>query len=207
MKNINLNEHYLTFRWAVSNKWKDKNDLYKSIQYKIKVLTKEYGLSIRDITDDLFADYWKRGHYLKYDERKGASLHNWIANYVKFYLNHVIRRCAVRSKDVQDQRIDPLDQRNQANLVWLDKDNERDDPDYQPDIIFDPTNAEDLLIAKEMAQFAYEHFSKTEIDYLMGEIDLIEAASLSGITGDAFRKRIDRRKADFRKAMKVIEMI
>ena len=125
MDNIDLNKHYLTFRWAVSKNWKDKNDLYKSIQYKIRVLIEEYGLSIRDIIDDLFANYWERGHYRKYDERKGASLNNWIANYVNFYLNHIIRRCSVRSKDVQDQRIDPLDQRNQANLVWLDKDNQR----------------------------------------------------------------------------------
>ena len=58
-----------------------------------------------------------------------------------------------------------------------------------------------------MAQFAYDHFSKTEIDYLMGELDLKEAASISGISGDAFRKRINRRKADFREAMKAIDMI
>ena len=206
MDNINLNEHYLAFRWAVSKDWKDKNQLYQSIQYKIKVLTKEYGLSIRDIIDDLFANYWEREHYLKYDEKKGASLHNWIANYVNLYLNHIIRRCAVRSKDIQDQRIDPIDERNQANLVWLDKDNERDDPDYQHDIIIDPTNPEDLLIEKEMVEFAYGHFSKIEIDYLMDEIDLMEAASLSGISGDAFRKRVERRKADFVKAMKAIDM-
>ena len=206
MSNINLNEHYLAFRWAVSKDWKDKNELYQSIQYKIKVLTKEYGLSTRDIIDDLFADYWERGHYNKYDENRG-SLNNWIANHVNLYLNHIIRRCAVRSKDVQDQRIDPIDPRNQANLVWLDKDNDRDDPDYQPDLFIDPTNSEDLLIAKEMVGFAYGHFSKTEIDYLMEEIDLMEAASISGINCDAFRKRIDRRKADFRKAMKVIDMI
>jgi hypothetical protein len=121
MSNINLNEHYLAFRWAVSRDWKDKNELYQSIQYKIKVLTSEYSPSIRDIIDDLFANYWERGHYLKYNERKGASLHNWIANHVNYYLNHIIRRYSRRSKDVQDQRIDPIDPRNQANLVWLDK--------------------------------------------------------------------------------------
>jgi hypothetical protein len=204
MSNINLNEHYLAFRWAVSKDWKDRNSLYRSIQYKIKVLTKEYGLSIRNIIDDLFADYWERGHYKKYDQNRG-SLKNWIANYVNLYLNHIIRRCAVHSKDVQDRRIDPLDERNQANLVWLDKDNERDDPDYQPDIIIDATNPENLLIAKEMLKFAYGHFSSTEIDYLMGEIDLIKAASMSGISCEAFRKRLERRKVDFRKAMTVLD--
>lgn len=207
MSNINLNEHYLAFRWAVSKEWKDKNELYQSIQYKIKGLTKECDLSIRDIIDDLFANYWERKHYFKYDEKKGASLHNWIANYVNLYLNHVIRRYSVRPKDVQDQRIDPIDPRNQANHVCLDEDNEKEDPDYQPDIIIDPTNPEDLLIVKEIAQFACEHFSKAEIHYLMGEIDLLEAASLSGTTCEAFRKRIDRRKADFRKAMMAIDMI
>ena len=205
MSNINLNEHYAAFKWAVSRNWKDKNELYRLIEYRIRILAKECGLSTRDITDDLFCDYWERGHYNKYDENR-ASLHNWIAHYVNLYLNHIIRRCAVRSKDVQGQRIDPIDERNQANLVWLDKENERDDPDYQTDINIDPINPEDLLIAKETAQFACEHFSKAEIDYLIGEIDLVEAASISGISSNAFRKRIDRRWADFLKAMQAIDM-
>jgi len=118
MKNINLNEHYLAFRWAVSKDWKDKNELYRSIQYKVKVLTEEYGLSEGDIIDDLFANYWERGHYNKYDEKR-LSLNNWIANYVTLYLNHLIRKYSVRSKDMQDQRVDPIDQRNQANQVCL----------------------------------------------------------------------------------------
>ncbi len=54
MKTVNLQKHYLTFKWAVSKEWKDKNDLYKSIQYKMKVLTDEYGRSERDIVDELF---------------------------------------------------------------------------------------------------------------------------------------------------------
>lgn len=169
------------------------------------VLTEEHGLSVRDIIDDLFADYWERGHYKKYDEKKGSSLNNWIARYVDFYLNHIIRRCAVRSSDIQDQRIDPVDQRNQANLVWLDKDNERDDPDFQPDSLSDSTNPEDLLIAKETLHFVCDHFSRIEIEFLMGEIDLMEAASISGISCDAFRKRLDRRRVEFKNCMRVID--
>ena len=118
-----------------------------------------------------------------------------------------IRKYSIRSKDAQDQRIDPGDPRNREKLIWMDKDNQRDDPDYQPEIVFDATNPENLLIAKEIAQFACAHFSRIEIDYIMGEIDLMEAASISGITGDAFRKRIDRRRADFLKAMQAIDMI
>ena len=204
MEVVNLQKHYLTFKWAVSKNWKDKNGLYKSIQYKMEVVTQEYDLSERDIVDDLFANYWERGHYLKYDESKG-SLNNWIARYVNLYLNHEIRRQSVRQKDAQNQRIDPADQRNWSNIDWIDKDNERDDPDYQPEILFEPTNAEDLLIAKEFFQFATGHFSKTEIAYLMGEMDLPQAAEQSGISCEAFRKRLDRRKADFRNAMKLID--
>lgn len=207
METINLNQHYSAFKWAVSENWKDKNGLYDSIQYKIKVLTEEYNLSKWNIVDILFADYWEREHYLKYDANKGASLQNRIARYVNLYLNNLLRKCAVRSKDVQNQRIDPLDQRNQANLVWLDRDNERDDPDYQPDFLIDFTNPENLLVAKEMLEFAYGHFSKTEIDYLMGEIDIIEAASISKIGCEAFRKRLDRRKADFMQAILALERI
>ena len=112
------------------------------------VLINEFELSERDIVDELFTNYWERGHYEKYDKIKG-SLNNWIARYVNLYLNHVMRRYSVRSKENQNQRIDPLDQRNWSNLTWIDKDNERDDPDYQPDFLSDPTNPEDLLIAKE----------------------------------------------------------
>ena len=204
MTTINFYEHYNAFKWAVSKDWKDKNGLYQSIQYKIKVLTKEYGLSTQDIIDDLFSSYWKKGHYNKYDENKG-SLNNWIANYVNLYLNHILRKYSVRSKDIQNQRIDPIDPRNQANLVYLDKDNERDDPDYQQDIIIDPTNPEDILIAKELIKFTCDHFNKTEIEFFMGEIEIGEAASLSGISDDSFRKRIDRKKADFLEALKIID--
>lgn len=204
MSNINFNEHYRAFKWSMSKNWEDQNGLYQSIQYKIKILTQEHGLSTQDIIDDLFSSYWEKGHYNKYDKDKG-SLNNWIANYVNLYLNHAIRKYSVRSKDIQNQRIDPLDLRNQANLVSLDKDNEREDDDYQPDIIIDPTNPEDILIAKEFMQFACNHFNKTEIEYLMGEIEIGEAASISGISDDSFRKRVDRKKADFLAAVKIID--
>lgn len=202
--NININEHYLAFKWAVSKDWQDKNELYKQIQYKIQIVTEHYDLAERDIIDELFSNYWERKHYTKYDETKG-SLYNWIAGYVNLYLNHVIRRCSVRQKNTPEQRIDPIDPRNQANLVYLDRDNEKEDPDYQPDIVIDPTNPEDLLIQKEVVEFAKGHFSQTEIDYLMDEIDLTEAASISGISCDAFRKRLDRRIKDFIRAMEVID--
>jgi hypothetical protein len=85
MSNVNLNKHYAAFRWAVSKNWKDKNGLYSSIQYKIHVLKNEYGLSDEEIVDELFEQYWERGHFQKFDETKG-SLNNWIARYVSFYL-------------------------------------------------------------------------------------------------------------------------
>jgi hypothetical protein len=203
VETVNWEKHYLTFKWAVSKNWKDKNGLYGSIQYKMRVLREEYGLSERDVVDELFANYWERGHYQKFDENKG-TLNNWIANYVNLYLNHVIRRHSVRSKETQNQRIDPLDQRSGSNLVRIDKDNERDDPEYQPEIVFDTTNPENLLMAKEMMEFIYDHFDQTEMDFLMGEIDLLEAAERLSISPDAFRKRIERRKMDFKNAMTLI---
>jgi len=204
MSNVNLNKHYAAFKWAVSTNWKDKNGLHRSIQYKIHVLKNEYCLSEQQIIDELFEKYWERGHYYKFDESKG-SLNNRIALYVNLYLNHFLRRCAVRSKSNPGQEIDPLDQRNWANLVWLDKDNTRDDPDYQPEIVFDTTNPEGLCIAKETLEFIYGHFSQIEMDYLTGGVELDEAASLSGCSCDAFEKRLARRKADFKSAMKAIE--
>ena len=204
MQNIDWNKHYNAFKWAVSKNWKHKNGLHRSIQGKIETLVQEYDLTETEILDDLFSNYWERGHYRKYDEAKG-SLSNWIAHYVDLYLNHLIRRYSVRSGNNQDQRIDPLDQRNWSNLDWIDIDNKREDPDYQPEILIDPTNPEDLLIAKETLEFACNHFSETEIAYLSGEIDLAEVSEISGISCKSFKKRIDRRKADFVTAMKTIE--
>lgn len=204
MSNINFNKHYLTFKWAVSKNWKDKNGLYGSIQYKMDVLKNEYGLSERDIVDDLFANYTERHHYTKFNETKG-SLNNWIAHYVNLYLNHVLRKHAVRPKEDQNQKIDPIDERNWANLVWLDQENEREDPDYQADLVLDETNPEDLLIAKETLEFIYDHFDQVQIDYLMEEIDLDHAAEISGMSCSAFRKRLDRRIESFRAAMESID--
>jgi DNA-directed RNA polymerase specialized sigma24 family protein len=167
-------------------------------------LANEYGLSEQEIANELFEEYWERGHYLKFDESKG-SLNNWIARYVSFHLNNLIRRYAVRANNGSAQKIDPLDQRNWANLEWIDRDNDKEDPDYQPEIVFDPTNPEDLLIAKEALDFIHGHFNESQIAYLMGEIELEEAAAISGCSCDAFRRNLDRRKADFRSAMKAAD--
>jgi DNA-directed RNA polymerase specialized sigma24 family protein len=204
MSNVNLNKHYAAFKWAVSTNWKHKNGLYSSIQYKIHVLRNEYGLSEEEIVDELFEEYWERGHYCKFDETKG-SLNNWIARYVNLYLNHLIRRYATRAKNNPSKETDPLDQRNWANLEWIDQANEKEDLDYQPEIVFDPTNPEDLCIAKETLEFISGHFKENEIAYLMGEIELNEAAALSGCSADAFRKSLERRRADFRNAMRATE--
>jgi len=204
MSNFNFETHYAAFKWAVSTNWKDKNGLHRSIQYKIETLVQEYDLSEREILDELFLIYWERGHYQKFDENKG-SLNNWIARYVNLYLNHLLRRYAVRSKEDPCEKTDPLDQRNWANLDWVDEENARDDPDYQPEILFDPTNPEDLCIAKETLEFISGHFNRIQFDYLMGEIELNEAAALSGCSADAFRKSLERRRTDFRNAMRATE--
>lgn len=204
MENNDFQKHYNAFKWAVSRNWRDRNYLYEQIQYKMNVLRQEYLVPEQEIIDDLFSNYWERGHYKKYDPTKG-SLNNWIAGYVNLYLNHVIRKYAIRSKKELSREIDPLDQRNRAQLEWIDRDNTRDDPDYQPEILIDETNPENLLIAKQTLAFAYNHFSKVEIDYLMGEVDLDEAANLQGISPDVFRKRIERRRIHFRQAMQAIE--
>ena len=46
---------------------------------------------------------------------------------------------------------------------------------------------------------------ENEIAYLMGEMDLEEAAAISGCSPDAFRKSLERRKSDFRNAMKAAD--
>ena len=201
---INLDEHYRAFKWAVSTEWKEKNELYKSIQYKVNVLIDEYNLSVPEIIHELFTDYWVRKHYEKYDEAKG-SLKNWIAHYVDLYLNHLIRKQAIRVRNEEAHHSDPLDQRNRSSLEWIDKENIRDDPDYQPEIAIDWTNPEDLLIAKEMLDFAKGHFNEIEIQHLMGEMELEEAARLSGTSCEAFRRKLDRRIAEFKMASKAID--
>jgi hypothetical protein len=201
---INFNRHYAAFKWAVSKEWRDKNRLHYKIQHKIRTLTTVYNLSEQDIVDDLFSYYWERGHYKKYSEDKG-SLNNWIARYVDFYLNNLIRRYAIRKKDNTRQRLDPLDERNQASIVYLDKDNEDEDPDYQPEFLFDISNPENLLIAKETLNFAEGHFTRPEIEYMEGEMDISEAASVSGVSCDAFRKRLERKQKDFRDAIMLLD--
>ena len=204
METIDWEKHYSAFKWAVSKSWRNKNGLHRSIQHKIETLVQEYDLSEREIVDDLFENYWSQEHYRKFDETKG-SLNNWIARYVNLYLNHMLRRYAVRSKEEACDKIDPLDRRNWANLEWIDRDNEKEALDYQPEIVFDPTNPEDLCIAKETLDFISSHFNRIQYDYLMGEIELNEAAALSGCTPDAFRKNLERRRSDFRNAMRATE--
>ena len=62
-----------------------------------------------------------------------------------------------------------------------------------------------MLLAKQTLEFAYGHFNEMEIEYLNGEIDLVEAARRIGISEDAFRKRLERRRRDFKNAVSTIE--
>ena len=196
MELFNAEQHYCAFKWAVSKDWKQKSRLYWLIQEKINILTSEYHLSRREIADDLFSSYWERGHYKRYNPSKG-SLPNWVARYVYLYLHHQIRKYAVLAVSDPSHKLDPLDHRNQAQLVWADKDHTKEDPDYHPDDLVDLDNPEDLLIAKEAAQLIHGFFSATEIDYLTGELDLLAAAELTGIDCKSFLKRVTRHKQDF----------
>jgi len=203
MSNVNLNKHYAAFKWAVSTNWKDKNGLYRSIQYKIHVLKNEYGRSEEEIANELFEEYWERGHYCKFDEPKvPQQLDRSLCEPLPEPLDQAL--CRPFQKWACSKH-DPLDQRNWANLEWIDRDNEKEDLDYQPEIVFDPTNPEALCIAKETLEFIHGHFNRIQFDYLMGEMELDEAAALSGCSADAFRKSLERRRSDFRNAMRATE--
>jgi len=207
MTNVDLKKHYLTFKWAVSNNWIHKNWLFKSIQLKMKTLKNEYGLSERDVVDELFADYWERGQYLTYDQSKGSSLNYFIARRTNWYLGHLIRKYKIRSRDSNNKKIDPLDQRNWSNIVWVDRVNVKEDPDYQPEVLSHNETPEQLVIRKERYEFACDHFSKIEMSCLIGKVDMAEAAEITGISYDAFRKRLQRRVKDFIAAMDLIDQI
>ena len=91
------------------------------------------------------------------------------------------------------------------HLKWIDIDNQKKIPDFQPDFLIDPTNPEDLLIAKETLGFAYDHFSQAEMAYLTGKMDLAEVSESSGISCKSFKKRIDRRKVYFISCMSILD--
>ena len=63
-------------------------------------------------------------------------------------------------------------------------------------VVFDPTNLEDLCLAKDTLDFIHGHLRENEIAYLMGEIELEEAAEKSGCSCEGFRRNLDRRKAE-----------
>ena len=168
------------------------------------VLVNDYQLSPQDILDELFSPYWERRHYAKFDPQKG-SLNNWIAKYINYYLNHIIRRQASLARKQKAGRVDPLDAANRQNLIWADKDNNKEDDDFQPEVFIDPTNPESLLLAKEMMVFILDHFTSEQIQYLTGELELDEVSKLTGISPDAFRKRLERRRNEFLESWRVIE--
>jgi hypothetical protein len=196
---VNFEQHYKAFKWAISKNWKDKNRRYYSIQSKIRTLTEEFHLSEVDILDDIFSAYWERGHYKRYNPlRPGkASLQNWVSKYVIWYLNNLIRKCAVRSRDKPNGRIDPLERQNWANIVWADRGNTREDPDFQPEVLICSLDPERILIALETCEQLKGHFDEIEFDYVMQGIGLAQAAIESGCTPSAFQKRIERKRKEF----------
>ena len=200
MEPINLEHHYRAFQWALSKNWKDRNRLHYSIQRKMESLTREYGLSRKEIQDKLFSAYWERGQYKRFDPEIG-SLNNWVAGYVNLYLNNIIRQHAVRRKEEPIPKIDPLDLRNSAQVIYADRNNSKEDTDFQPEVLIDRTNPESLLMAKELMERITGSFDQVEIRYLVGDLNLHEAAELTGVSETAFRKRIERRRTEFLKQM------
>ena len=197
METINFYQHYQAFVWAASQNWKDRNGLYHSIQSKMAILVQDYGLTRQQVVDDLFEAYCDRGHFENFDSDKGASLRNWIAGYVDLYLNHVIRKQASLRRKALAGQVDPLDDSNRENLVWADKDNSKEDDDFQPEVLIDTTNPENLLLAKEMMTAIFEHFTSEQVRVLTGDLELVEAAKMVGVSPDAFRKRLERRRDQF----------
>jgi hypothetical protein len=193
----NFEEHYKAFEWAISKQWKDKNERYKSIQSKMKTLTEEFHLHETEILAELVYAYWVRGHHRRYDKSKGSSLYNWISKFVDLYLNNLIRKCAVRSRDEPNDRTDPLDQQNWANIVWADRGNIREDPDFQGEVLICSLDPERILIALETYEQLKRHFDPTELNFVMGETGLEQAAMESGCTICAFQKRIERKRKEF----------
>ena len=199
METFNCEKHFHAFQWAISNNWKEKNYLYQSIHQKLETLVKEYKLSKDEILQELFVSYWERGHFEKYDSNKG-SFHNWIAHYVNFYLNNIIKQYAIRSRNETLHTGDPLDNRNVAHLVYSDKDNDKEDNNFQPDFLIDKDNPESLLMAKELLESVGLYFDNVDIQYLKGELSLSEAAKACSLNDSSFLKRLTRRRNNFIKS-------
>ena len=165
-------------------------------------LTGEYQLTPKEILDELFSNYWERRHFENFDPVKG-SFNNWIAGYLNLYLNNLIRQHTVRGKEDPVPRIDPLDQRNMAQVIYADRDNSKEDIEFQPDVLIDYADPESLLIAKDLWKQIFSCFDQVEVQYLVGELTLLEATKLTGLGEVAFRKRIDRRRNEFFNSMKM----
>ena len=160
------------------------------------ILIQDYGLTRQQVVDDLFEAYCDKGHFEKFYPAKG-SLHNWIAKHVDYYLNHAIRKQATMRRKALAGRVDPLDESNRGSLVWADKDNTKEDDDFQPEVLIDTSNPENLLVTKELMTAIRENFTSEQYLVLTGDIELVEAAEMVGIRPDAFRKRLERRRDKF----------
>jgi hypothetical protein len=164
----------------------------------VHFLYHEYGIRRDDLRGTLSQQFIARRRHEKYDPER-APLEKFVAYFTYYGLKSIVCECN-RYRD--QNRMYPL-----ARLSQGEKWNSLGRPiepyeDQGIEDLIDPDSPEDLYIGKELYELAEEFFGKQDLSVLLGIMDRDEVARELGLSYDAYKKQLQRRRNEFRSFIK-----
>ena len=167
----------------------------RSIQDRVKWLFREYGITRKEIIDDLKWKFEKREMHLGHNPDK-SCLETYVLRFCYYGVLSLVNE--FKKYGVESSWV-PLSQNSNGENI-----NGRLGASYEPyendgvEVLLDPETPEDLLIAKELMQMALDFFGKEDLEVLLGVEDRDTVAKRLGICYDTYQKRLERKRRRFK---------
>ena len=178
------------FNETFSKNWRYK--VNREINNKINRLKYQHKMKDNEIFNVVYQQFLEKKLDEKYQADK--TLSTFIAYCVKYGLCDLVKqkRREHRKKECSLEALlnDPLCGSGASSFNI-------DEQDGFPSLV-EHNTPEDLLIGKEMKELIFEHFGTTDALVLLGYEDLKKTATSLGMTYDAYRKRLWRKKEQFK---------
>lgn len=181
------------FIWQGGKLWKNH-----VIQKRVKWLFYQYGITRQEIIENLKWKFEQNNHHQRYYPAK-SCLETYVLNFCYYGLLSMVREC--KSQEGKGNLIPVPNHLYGLKIQSMGK-------SYEPyerdgiDGLVEMTTPEDLLIGKELLQMAEDHFGREDLEVLLGARDRKAEAERLGLTGEAYRLRLFRKRLLFKEVLK-----
>ncbi len=167
----------------------------QSIQRRVKWLFREYGITRKEIIENLKWEFEKRKMHKRHNPEK-SCLETYVLTFCYYGVLSMVKKC---KKYLGTTSSVPQDQNKDGDKIEA-----RSGASYEPyeengiKELLDSHTPEDLLIGKELMQMALEYFGQEDLEVLLGAKDRDAVAMKLGIEYNTYQKRLERKRQRFK---------